>query len=75
MCLFCTAVPMTFALGARAHAKHIEKRKTAEARGEPPPKFVTVRTIQHATAVASVTLVVGAVIYHGVISPQVGMGT
>ena len=75
MCLFCTAVPMTFALGARAHAKHIEKRKAGEARGEPPPKFISVRVIQRATAVATITLVVGAVIYHGVISPQVGIGT
>lgn len=30
MSLFCTAVPMTFALGARAHPKHIERRKAAE---------------------------------------------
>lgn len=38
MYLFCTAVPMTFALGTRAHAKHIKRCKAAEARGEPPPK-------------------------------------
>lgn len=73
MCMFCTAVPMTIALGARAHAKHIERRKAAQARGEPPPKFISVHTIQRATAVATVTLVVGAVIYHGVIAPQMGI--
>lgn len=72
MCLFCTAVPMTFALGARAHAKHIERRKVAEARGEPPPKFVNVTVIQRATAVAAVGLVAGAVIYHTAVAPQLG---
>jgi len=73
MCLFCTAVPMTFALGARAHAKHIERRKAAEARGEPPPKFVNVTVIQRATAVAAVGLVAGAVIYHTTVAPQLGV--
>jgi hypothetical protein len=72
--MFCTAVPMTIALGARAHAKHIERRKAAEARGEPSPPSIAVDTIQRATAVATVTLVVGVVIYHGVISPQTGIG-
>lgn len=75
MCMFCTAVPMTMALGARAHAKHVERRKAAEARGELPPKFLSVQVIQRATAIATVTLVVGAVIYHGVVSPQTGIGT
>ncbi len=70
MCMFCTAVPMTLALGARAHAKHIERRKAAEARGEPPPKFVSVRAIQATTAIAAFGLVVGAVVYHASISTQ-----
>lgn len=75
MCLFCTAVPMTIALSARAHAKHIERRKEAEARGEQPTKFVTIHTIQCATAVATVTLVAAAVFYHTVISSQAGIGS
>ncbi|MAS35495.1 MAG: hypothetical protein CL610_15900 [Anaerolineaceae bacterium] len=70
MCLFCTAVPMTIALGARTHAKHIERRKAAEARGEPPPKMVSVRAIQTATAVVALGLGVGAVVYHTSLSTQ-----
>lgn len=72
MCLFCTAVPMTVALSARAHAKHIERCKEAEARGEPLPNFITTQTIQHATVVATVTLVAGAVVYYAMISPHTG---
>jgi hypothetical protein len=72
MCFFCTAVPMTVALGARAHVKHIERRKEAEARGEPAPKFVNVTVIQRATAVATIGLVAGAVIYHTAVAPQLG---
>jgi len=70
--MFCTAVPMTFALGARAHAKHIERRKEAEACGEPAPKFINVFVIQRATAVAVIGLVTGAVIYHTALAPQIG---
>jgi hypothetical protein len=71
MCMFCAAFPMTLALGARAHAKHIERRKAAEARGEPPPKNGSVRVIQTATAVLAFGLVIGAVVYHASISTQV----
>lgn len=55
---------------ARAHAKHIERRKAAEARGEPPPKIVSVRAIQTATAVVTFGLVIGAVVYHASIPTQ-----
>lgn len=64
MCMFCTAVPMTVALCARAHVKHLERGKAAEARSQPPPKIVSIRAIQTATAIAALGLVVGAVVYH-----------
>ena len=59
MRLFCTAVRMSVALGARAHAKHIERRKEAEARGDVSPRFINVIVIQRVTAVGAVGLVAG----------------
>ncbi len=64
MCLFCTVVPMTISLGARSHVKYIERRKAAEARGEKPPKIISVRAMETAMTVATFGLVVGAVLYH-----------
>jgi hypothetical protein len=72
MCFFCAAIPMTVGFGARAHVRHIERRDKAVARGERPPKFVNMRVIQRASAVAAVGLMAGAVIYHTTIAPQIG---
>ncbi len=74
MCFACTVIPMTISFGARAHVKHIERRDKALARGEAPPKFVTVTTLQTATAVAVVGLVVVAVLYHTTVAPAIGTG-
>lgn len=64
---------MTIALGTRAHAKHVEKCKAAEAYGESVPKFVNVRVIQTATAATVTELVAIAVVYHGTVVPQGGV--
>lgn len=72
MCVFCTAVPMTVAFGARAHAKHIERRKQAEAVGKPPPAFISALVLEKGIPLVAGTLIMGAIIYHVAIAPHVG---
>lgn len=70
MCLLCTAIPMTMSLGARAHVKWIEKRDLAQMQGAPVPEFISVPLVVRATSVATIGLVVGAVVYHSLAGPH-----
>ena len=67
MCMFCAAIPMAASLGTAASARLRDKRKQAEARGEPPPKIVF--PIQKATVAVIAALVVSAGLYHAAYFP------
>jgi hypothetical protein len=71
MCVMCAAIPMAVSLGAAATAKHQAKRHDQEALGEAVPHshFSPARL----TTVIVAGLVVGSVVYHTVVLPNLGI--
>jgi hypothetical protein len=62
MCVFCAAIPITMAIGAKAETSQREKAKDALARGEKPPKRLV--PVGPVTAVVVSGLVIASVVYH-----------
>lgn len=70
MCMFCAAIPMSASVGAALMGQQKEKRRQAEAHGEPlPPNPVSVGKV---TLVVTSGLIVCSTVYHLVIMPQTG---
>jgi hypothetical protein len=62
MCVFCAAIPITMAIGAKAESSQREKTKEAVARGEKPPRKLV--PFGPATAVVVSGLAIASVVYH-----------
>ena len=63
MCLFCTSIPATLAIGASITAKQRRKDRQAEEHGTPPRDKVKLPA-EKLTLVAAGTLVVASAVYH-----------
>ena len=63
MCMFCTAIPATLAVGANLNAKQLRERREAEECGETSPERKPA-PIGKITLVAAGVLVVTSVVYH-----------
>lgn len=66
MCVFCTAIPATAAVGVTLDTKRRNQNKEAIRNGEQPKKDLPIKTI---TAVTVGTMVVASVITHRFIAP------
>ncbi|MFN8475225.1 MAG: hypothetical protein U0822_23785 [Anaerolineae bacterium] len=71
MCMFCAAIPMTMAAGSAIAANQKEKERRAALQGEPRPAHRI--PVRKATLVITGSLIVGSVVYHGVIMPRFGL--
>ena len=70
MCMFCAAIPMSASIGAAVMGQQKEKRRQAEAHGEPlPPNALPVGKV---TLVVTGGLIVCSAVYHLIIMPQTG---
>jgi len=70
MCMFCAAIPMSASIGAAVIGQQKEKRRQAEADGEPlPPNSISVGKV---TFVVTGGLIFCSAVYHLVIMPQTG---
>jgi hypothetical protein len=70
MCVFCAAIPMSASLGAAMMGKQTEKRRQAEAHGNPsPPDAISVGKV---TVAVTGGLIVCSAVYHLVIMPRTG---
>jgi hypothetical protein len=63
MCVFCTAVPATLAVGANFNAKQLRERREAEKRGQTMQDKKKV-PIGKVTFIAAGALVVASAVYH-----------
>jgi len=66
MCVFCAAIPVAAATGAKLNAKQIEARRSAAADGSQPPAE---RPIARLTLGAVGLLLVGSLVYHTLLAP------
>lgn len=61
MCIFCTAMPATIAVGVNLQAKQRQERRKAEERGEEPKRQIPAMTW---TGLVIAILMFVSVIYH-----------
>lgn len=72
MCMLCAAIPMSGAVGVYARSKWHQRRQAAIQRGEALPRLITHRAIRDTTMILTGGVVIGALLYHTLLSPQVG---